>query len=361
MSEQLSIVFVVAILIVVGMILISSVDVASQLVLFGNLHRNILKKHIENLVIGVLVMTITTMIDYKIHEKISGFYYLLSISLLFTPFFYSPAGGSRRWIDLGAFNFQPSEFAKLALIIFLSSYISHNKQHMKEFFKGFLIPLLLIFPMVVLVFLEPDMSTASIMFALTLLLLYSHGANGFYVLATVISSIVVLFVCAKMNLFFHDYQLWRLKVFFEEQIPQQLAKALQAIKEGGLVGKGVGLGNVKLAVPAVVTDFILAVAGEEFGIIGIIGITLLFLILIFILLKSIEKLSDTFATSFITGYAFLILLQVLVNLGVITGLVPITGVTLPFISYGGSSMVTMLCGFGIVINILTRREEEEQR
>ncbi len=355
MSQCVPLIFVVSILIVVGMVLISSVDVASQLVLFGNTYRNIFSEHVQRLVVGVILMVVTVIVDYSTHERLAVFYYFLALGLLVMPFFYPAIGGSHRWVTLGFFNFQPSEFAKIAIIIFVSSYISQNKSRMGEFFKGFVLPILLISPMLALILFEPDLSTALILFALTLLLLYSHGTRGIYIALTLGLSFLIIFVFAKMKVFLSDYQLWRLRTFFEGQIPEQVAKSLQAIREGRITGKGIGLGTVKLTVPAVVTDFILSVLGEEFGILGIIAVIALFVILVGILLKSVERISDTFASSYIVGFSFLIMLQVLVNLGVVAGVLPVTGIALPLISYGGSSMVTILGAFGIVINILTNQ------
>ncbi len=355
MSECVSAIFVVSILIVVGMLLISSVDVASQLVLFGGIYRNIFTEHVERLVVGVIFMIITAMIDYKVHEKLAFFYYLLSIGLLIMPLFHPAVGGSHRWVSLGSFNFQPSEFAKIAVIIFLSNYISQNKSRIREFYRGFLLPVLSVLPILGLILIEPDLSTTAILFVLILLLLYSHGVKGLYVLATICFLVILVLGLARMNILLHDYQLERLRSFFQGQIPEQVSRALQAIREGRMLGEGLGTGTVKLTVPAVATDFILAVLGEELGLVGIIGVMTLFIILVGVLLKSLEKITDTFATCYVTGFSFLILIQFLVNLGVVSGGMPVTGVTLPFVSYGGSSLVTMLAAFGIVVNILTRQ------
>ncbi|WP_041083230.1 FtsW/RodA/SpoVE family cell cycle protein [Thermotoga profunda] len=358
MSNAVPILLIVSILISVGLILIASFDIASQMSVFGSTSSNLFYSHIVKLLIGAFLMTVTMMMDYRIHIKFAQFYYFLAIGLLLMPFFLPEINGSNRWITLAGFTFQPSEFAKIVLIISLSTYISHNKEHMREFYRGFLKPLLLSSPLIILILIEPDLSTSLILFFLVLLLLYSHGTRGAYVFMTVLLIFVLFYLALKTGFLLKDYQLWRLRTFLQGDHPDQVSKAIQALREGGWAGKGVGLGEVKLAIPAIVSDFILAAAGEEFGIIGIIIITTLFFLLVSILLRFVEKFQDAFVTSYITGFSFLIILQVLVNLGVVTGTLPVTGVTLPFLSYGGSSIMMMLAGLGIVINIVTHGSEE---
>ncbi len=358
MSNAVPVLLIVSILISIGLILIASFDIASQMNVFGNVSRNLLYSHVIKLIIGVFLMALTMVIDYKFHIKLSQFYYFLTVGLLLMPFFLPEVNGSNRWIQFAGFTFQPSEFAKITLIISVSVYISHNKDHMKEFYRGFLKPVLLSLPLLALVLAEPDLSTSLVMLFLVLLMLYSHGTRGVYIFMTVCMLLIVFYLALKTGFFLKDYQLWRLRTFLEGNYSEQVSKAIQALREGGLAGKGIGLGEVKLSVPAIVSDFILAAAGEEFGMIGIIAITALFFVLVSILLKLAERLQDAFATSYISGFSFLIILQVLVNLGVVTGSLPVTGVTLPFLSYGGSSIITMLGGLGVIINIVTRGSDE---
>lgn len=358
MSNALPILLIVSILISVGLILIASFDIASQMNVFGNLSNNLFYSHLMKLAIGAFLMTLTMLIDYRLHIKLAQFYYFLSIGLLLMPLFLPDINGSKRWISLAGFTFQPSEFAKIALLISLSVYISNNKDHMREFYKGFLKPLLLSTPFLFLILIEPDLSTSLVLLFLVFMLLFSHGTRGAYIFVTILLIFALFYFAVSKGFLLKDYQLWRLRTFLEGSHPDQVSKAIQALREGGLAGKGVGLGEVKLTIPAIVSDFILAAAGEEFGTIGIIAVTTLFFLLVSILLKLVEKVQDTFATAYITGFSFLIILQVLVNLGVVTGTIPVTGVTLPFVSYGGSSIITMLASLGIVINIVTHGSEE---
>ncbi|ABV33204.1 MULTISPECIES: FtsW/RodA/SpoVE family cell cycle protein [Pseudothermotoga] len=358
MNEAISVLLVVAILISVGIVAIASIDIAAQMNVFGNFSRDLLYSHVGKLCVGVVLMIIASMFDYRNHIKFSWFYYFFALGLLSLPFFFPGANGSRRWVSISGANFQPSEFAKIIFIIIIATYISQNKERMGEFVSGFLKPLLYSFPFFALIVLEPDLSTTMIFIFLALLMLYSHGTKGRYIFLTLLGLFSVFYIAGKTGIILKDYQIWRLRTFINGQVPEQVSKALQAIREGGLTGKGLGIGEVKVSVPAVVSDFILAAVGEELGLIGILGIIILFFILIALLLKHAEKLQDTFATAYISGFSFLIMLQVMVNLGVVTGTLPVTGVTMPFMSYGGSSIVTMMAGLGIVINILTRGSEE---
>ncbi|MEJ5229038.1 FtsW/RodA/SpoVE family cell cycle protein [Pseudothermotoga sp. U03pept] len=359
MTDAVPILLVVSILISVGIILIASVDIGAQMNIFGNLARNLLYSHILRLAIGTFLMAAAMLVDYRIHMKLAQFYYFTVIGLLLIPLFFPEINGSKRWINLPGFSIQPSEIAKIALLLCLSAYIAQNREHMREFYRGFFKPLLMSLPILGLILIEPDLSTSLILFLVVILMLYSHGTRAIYISMTLILLFILFFSALKTGLFLKDYQLWRLRTFLEGNFPDQVSKAVQALREGGLAGKGVGLGEVKLAIPAVVSDFILAAMGEEFGMIGIIVIVVLFFILIAVLLKLTQRLEDAFATSYIVGFSFLIMLQVLVNLGVVTGTLPVTGVTLPFISYGGTSIITMLLGLGVVINMVTHGSDEK--
>ncbi|WP_052463495.1 FtsW/RodA/SpoVE family cell cycle protein [Thermotoga caldifontis] len=356
-SHALALLIITAVLIAVGLVVISSLEVSAKMNLYGGVAREIFRSHVTKLVVGVVLLVITSFVDYRYHEKYAWFYYVLAIFLLVLPYAFPPVAGSRRWILLGNFSFQPSEFAKFALIVCCGAYIKKHQDRMRSFVDGFLKPFLMAIPVLILVFLEPDLSSCIVIMLVVMLMLYSHGTRLIYVLST-LASLGFLFIAAqKFGILLKGYQISRLKAFFTGDLPDQVMQAVRALKEGGLVGKGVGLGEVKLSVPAVVTDFVFAAIGEELGLVGIIAVVLLFFLLVWTMLKLVESSRDVFVTSFVSGLSLLIMVQVLVNLGVVAGMFPVTGVTLPFISYGGSSMAVMMASLGVVVNMATSGSE----
>jgi len=356
-SHALALLIITAVLIAVGLVVISSLEVSAQMNLYGGVAREIFRSHVVKLSVGFVFMTITCFVDYRYHEKYAWFYYALAIILLLVPYTFPPVGGARRWIFLPGFSFQPSEFAKFATIVCFAAYIKKRKDRMKSFMEGFLKPLLLLLPILGLIVFEPDLSSSLIVLLVVLLMLYSHGSKLLYLLSTFGSLVFLFFLAQKFGILLKGYQLSRLKAFFAGDLPEQVVQAVQAFREGGFLGKGIGLGDVKLSVPAVITDFVFAAIGEELGLIGILGVVLLFFLLVWTMLKLIESSDDTFVTAFISGLALLIMVQVLVNLGVVSGMLPVTGVTLPFVSYGGSSLAMMMASLGVVINMATGGSE----
>ena len=358
MPKFASIAISVCILIAIGIVIMSSVDIASQMATWGNEAWGLLTKHIGKIAAGIVVLTVLAFVPYRKHLKLVVLYYFLTLGLLALPFISEPTLGSKRWIYIGNFSFQPSELAKISLILFISSYIYQNKENMSKFFKGFVIPILMVSPCFLLILLEPDLSTTAILMLVILLMLYSHGAKGVYILTCFLIIALVFYVSYTQGLFLKNYQISRFNMFVQGKLPEQVQKAIQSVKEGGLLGKGLGLGEVKITIPAVISDFVFAVIGEEMGLVGIIVTVALYWWLIRVLIKSVEKLSsDAFATAYITGFSCLIFLQVLVNLGVMVGFLPVTGVTLPFISHGGSSIIAFFAGLGIALNIVSSTGE----
>ncbi len=207
-----------------------------------------LMHQIVSMIIGVVLMIILSLFDYRKHESYTGFYYILTLLALIAVFFSSRVAGSHRWIEIGSYSVQSSEFAKIFLLIYLASYVFRQNGNISTFKKGIFDPIVRLLPIYVLIFLEPDL-------------------------------------------------------------------------------------------------------GEEFGLIGIILILLLYYMLIREIVHIAIKVNDIFAKVYVTGFAFLIGIQILFNAGVSLGILPVTGITLPFFSYGGSSIISLLAGLGVVINI----------
>lgn len=255
--------------------------------------------------------------------------------------------GARRWIDLGFLNLQPTEFTKMAVIIYLASWFSHQER--KRFFS-FLI--LLIF-LISLIILQPDMGTALIIFLLSISM-YIIANNSLYPLFFLFPFSVGLFY---LFITITPYRLARLKAYLNPTsdplgISYHINQILISLKNGGLFGVGFAGSRQKyLFLPEAHTDSIFAIIGEDFGFIGSMVIIFIYLYFLFKIYKLWSSCSDKLAKMLLGGIFFLFNYQILINLGGITNLIPLTGISLPFISYGGSNLLISYCLIGILLNI----------
>ncbi len=319
-------------------------------------------RQIVNIIIGLIFMFIVAIIPFSKHVKLAPAYLIGTVFLLLGVFIFPAQGGSNRWIDFGLMNLQPSEFAKIFLILFLSSYFfREDETRQPGIVEQLVIPLGWIIMITVLVAVEPDLSSSLIIFLLGLIVLYISGIKfSYFVLILIMISIGIVFLF-QFDLL-KPYQMYRIKSFLgiisEGAAEGQVDVSIQAISSGGLLGEGLGLGNYKYIIPVQFTDFIFAILGEELGFVGM----AVFLFLYYFMCKNIITaaimgIQKQASRVFIVGYAYLIMMQVVINVGVVFGLLPPTGVTLPFVSYGGSSMMAFLGGFGFVISALNERAE----
>ncbi len=307
---------------------------------------------------GVIAFLIFSIVDHRIHkdDKVVKFYYFATISALALVILL-PSEGSRRWIRLAGFSIQPSEFAKLFVILYLSKYVSDIGEEIKDFLKGVVKPFLFLSPILALIFLEPDFSTTILLISLIILILYNSGARSIHIF-TLFLIFVSLAITAYLSGFLKPYQMARISTFIRGKISEQTLMALESLKSGGIIGKGVGLGSLKAIVPVVESDFILAAIGEELGYVGIAIVLLSYFGLVRTLIRLSERfVEDTFSRTFMAGYAYLIMLQVMVNLGVNAGLLPVTGIPLPFVSRGGSALLSLMAGLGVMTNMVYGSEE----
>jgi cell division protein FtsW len=261
--------------------------------------------------------------------------------------------GSRSWFGIGSFGIQPSEAAKLILIIFTSKYLSKNQRNMKNIKKG-VIPILSITLLIFgLIMLQPDFGTGVIIVMSIIGLLFISGVDikfflGLGVLGVI--GIVVLILIAP-------YRLERILSFLNPWSDSlgsgfQIIQSLYAIGPGGLFGYGFLNSRQKhFYLPEPQTDFIFSIISEEFGFMGVVIVSTLFLIIIIHGFRISRKSNDLFSKYLAFGITFELAFQALLNLMVVVGLIPVTGVTLPFLSYGGSSLMITLCGMGILLNI----------
>ena len=301
-------------------------------------------------------MYILSKIDYNIYYKYSNQILLISLILLILvliPGIGKIRNGSRSWFGIGSFGFQPSEIAKLSLIIFTSKYLSNNEKEVKSIIKGVVPILLVIFLFFGLIMLEPDFGTGMVLVVTLFVMLFTSNIKLSFFASCIILGIlgiIALIIAAP-------YRVARIISFINPWSDPlgsgfQIIQSLYAISPSGLFGTGLGNSIQKhFYLPEPQTDFIFAIISEELGIIGVITLTILFLTLytntIKISISTPNLLAKYLTFGLITG----IIIQTLLNICVVIGLVPVTGVTLPFISYGGSSLLVSMASIGIILNI----------
>ena len=306
------------------------------------------------LIIGFIVIYIVSKIPYRIYLKYSNLILISCIVLLILvliPGIGSVRNGSRSWFGIGSFGIQPSEFAKLGIIIFTAKYLTNNK--MKDI-KTSVLPILSVVILIFgLIMLQPDFGTGIIIVITIIVLLFVSGVKmNFFIKLGIIGlvGIVGLIIIAP-------YRLKRIISFINPWSDPlgsgfQIIQSLYAIGPGGLLGTGLGNSIQKhFYLPEPQTDFIFSIISEELGFMGVLIITTLFLTIIYRGIKVSIKQEDNFAKYLSFGLVFSLAFQTILNLMVVVGLIPVTGVTLPFLSYGGSSLLVSMTNIGILLNI----------
>jgi cell division protein FtsW len=314
-------------------------------------------KHLIFVTIGLLLIFIFSYMDQKILYKSSIYIFCLSfLLLLLVPIIGTEVKGSKRWLDLFFVpRLQPIELVKPFFIITLSLIISYEK--LSNYILKFIFSLLLTLIIISLLIIQPDLGqTLLIGFSWAILILIS-GINLPF-LIVILGTGIVSILYATFHIPKFEYIKNRLISFFDSENGThnfQSDKAIESITSGGFFGKGIGEGTLKNRVPEAHTDYIISVISEEFGVIAIILILFLFLVFIFSILKKVNKETDNKIKLILVGSASLILLQAMIHIGVNIRLFPTTGMTLPYLSYGGSSILSVSILSGIILNLTKRR------
>ena len=314
-------------------------------------------KHLIFVFIGLIIIFFFSYIDEKILYKLSICFFLISfILLLLVPFMGVQVKGSTRWLDLLFLpRLQPIEIMKPFFIIVLSLIISHEK--LSNFTMKFIISFLLTSSIILLLVVQPDLGQTLLIGFSWIILIFVSGINLFLLISiSIIGIILLLYLAFFVDKF--EYIKNRLLSFFDAETGThnfQSDKALESITSGGFFGKGIGEGTLKNRVPEAHTDYIISVISEEFGVIAIMLILILFLIFIFSILKKINNETNNTLRLILIGSSSLILLQAMIHIGVNIRLFPTTGMTLPFLSYGGSSIISVSILSGIILNLTKRK------
>ncbi|MFW5995702.1 MAG: stage V sporulation protein E [Halanaerobiaceae bacterium] len=349
------IIFSVVTLLMIGLVMILSASSVRSSNLYGDSYY-LFKRQLIFTIIGIIFMFIFMNIDYHRYIRYSRIILLVALILLILvliPGVGKSAGGSRRWLSLGLVRLQPSEVAKLGLVFYVSHFISRKKDSLKSFTTGVL-PLLIVLGVVfILILLEPDLGTGITIVGTFFIMLFAGGIrlNHLFLLIMGALPLFSYFILTE------EYRRRRLLAFLDPwkdplDTGYHIIQSLLALGSGGLFGVGIGNSHQKfLYLPEPGTDFIFAVLGEEMGIIGTSVVVLLYFLLAWRGFKTSLSAPDIFGSLLAIGITSMIILQAFINIGVVTASLPVTGITLPFISYGGTSLVIMLSGIGILLNI----------
>lgn len=348
--------FITFALVVFGLVALSSVSVVASQENFRESYHYFKHQLLYGVMTGLVMWLIVQKIDYRFWKKISILLLFLSIILLFLVFIPKIGynyGGASRWINIGYLSVQPSEIAKLTFIIYLAVWLSSKKKEIQSFAYG-LLPFLLITGIIgVLIIFQPDVGTLGVIALTAMAIFFSAGAKIQHILLIIFIGLSGLYALIKTA----PYRMDRFIVFLHPEIDPkgigyQINQALLAMGSGGIIGAGLGHSRQKYNfLPEPIGDSIFALIGEEIGFIGSIFLISLFLLFIFRGLKIAKNSPDKFGKLLAVGITFGIGIQAFINIAGISGLIPLTGITLPFISYGGSSMIITLIGAGILLNI----------
>ncbi len=345
----------VSALVVFGLIMISSASVVMSKTVTGKDNFYFFSQ-LTAAGIGLLLMLVATRIDYKFWKKISVPFFIVNLAMLvavFLPGLGFSHNGATRWINLGIFNYQPSESIKLALILFLAYWFEKKGEEVRDFEKG-VVPFALISGAVIgLVLMQPDMGTCTVLAVTAGVMWFVAGARWKHVFTGIGAAVAGVAVLIKMA----PYRMARLTVFMNPGADKsgagyQITQALVAIGSGGIWGLGFGRSRQKFNyLPEAATDSIFAVIAEELGLIRSTLVILVFLLFGFRGYKIAKSAPDGFARLTVVGITTWVVAQAFINILAILSLMPLTGVPLPFISYGGTSLVMLMFACGILLNI----------
>jgi cell division protein FtsW len=355
-SPDLSLFIVVIILMAVGLCMVFSSSYIMGYKWYGDSYY-FLKRQLIYAIIALVAFFFAIYTDYHYYKKLTLPVLILSIillSMVYIPSIGRSAGGASRWIKIGFFSFQPSEIAKFALILYLAESLTRKQvKDIKTFIRGILPTLIIMLVMFLLILNEPDFSTSLIILGISFIMLFIGGTRVIQLYALILAAIPLgIFILSK-----EEYRRVRLLSFLDPWKDPldsgfHIIQSLLALGSGGIFGIGLAESKQKyFYLPDQHTDFIFSIIGEELGFIGTVVIIILFAILLWRGFSIALDTSDQFGTLLAAGITSMIVFQSIINIGVVTKMIPTTGITLPFISYGGSSLIVNMFCAGILLNI----------
>ena len=324
----------------------------------------LLKTQLMWCALGLVACVIAASVDYQLLKKFAWPIFIVAIVMLvlvLIPGIGHKIKGASRWFKFGGVSFQPSEVAKIALIIITAWYCDRYQRKMDTLKQGVLIPGAIIGLMLGLIFVEPDRGTTILLAAVTGLMLLVAGVRWKFIIPPILLAMIALAISLARDPMRAKrlFSWWNLEET-KEGVGYQAYQAMIALGSGGWFGLGLGNGRQKLGfVPEDHTDFILSIIGEELGLVATLGVVLGFVFIIICGIYIATHARDTFGTMLATGITFLIGLQAFINIGVVTSALPNKGLALPFISYGGSNLLAMLACIGVLISVARQAREPE--
>lgn len=325
-----------------------------------------LKKQLIYAIIALIAFFFAIYTDYHYYKKFTLPILIVSIALLSMVYFPGigrTAGGASRWVRFGFFSFQPSEIAKFALILYIAESLTRKQtKDIETFVRGVLPPLIIMFVMFLLILNEPDFSTSIIILGISFIMLFIGGTRVIQLYALIVAAIPLGILILSRE----EYRKSRLLSFlnpWKDPLDSgfHIIQSLLALGSGGIFGIGLAESKQKyFYLPDQHTDFIFSIIGEELGFIGTVVIIVLFIILLWRGFRIALDTSDPFGTLLAAGITSMIVFQSIINIGVVTKMVPTTGITLPFISYGGTSLIINMFCVGILLNISRYKTIKEE-
>jgi cell division protein FtsW len=355
-TTDFSLLLIVLSLLVYGLVVLYSASTVDSFQNFGNTNYYILHQLFYGAILGLVVMYVLSKIDYHVWQKnlpLLIFASLFLLALVKIPGIGFSAGGATRWIHIGPLVFQPAELAKLVIIFYLASWVDKKRAELNNFYFGLLPSLCIVGLYALLIIWQPDFGTMLVLLLVAFFMLFVAGINWKYFFYSALAGVLSLYLIIKIE----PYRVRRITTFLNPDldpkgIGYQINQALLAIGSGGLWGFGYGLSRQKHSyLPEVMTDSIFAVIGEELGFLRILAILGLFFLFALKGYQIAKRAPDTFGRMVAFGITSWIVLQAFINIGAILNLLPLTGIPLPFFSYGSTALVANLGAIGILINI----------
>jgi cell division protein FtsW len=338
----------------IGLVMIYSASQIEAYLLYGD-SAYFLKRQVVWACLGIFFMFVVMNIPYRAYKKlvvpILGILFVM-MALVLTDLGVA-RGGAQRWLNLGFITLQPSEFVKVGIIIYLASIYSKKQEYINDLGRGVIPPLIVVAAFFILILLQRDLGTGMSIIFFTMVMVFCSGAEfkhmfGLGILST---SVGILFIITQ------PYRVERVTSFLDPWSDRlgsgyQLTQSLMAIGNGGVTGSGFGNSVQKyLYLPEAHTDFIFAIVAEELGLIGVGLILICYLVLILRGIRVSTHCPEPFGTLLGLGIVAMIGIQTLINIAVVSGRLPVTGITLPFLSYGGSSLLLTLISMGVLLNV----------
>jgi rod shape determining protein RodA len=352
---------ITVLLVVIGLVLLYSATASTLRGMHVDEFARV-KKQAATAILGAILLLLIVTFDYRFFKVYAGFIYAAMLVLLILvriPGIGSSSAGAQRWFEVAGVQISPSEIAKIALMFMLAAMLSElpSSPDLRDVLRVCLAGAL----PTALVFIQPDIGTTIVLVAVIVGMLVVAGTRPRHLALLAASTVVLIVLAFQLNVV-KSYQLERLKSFIDPAVGSQTTnynrtQALIAVSSGGVLGRGYLHGTQTQLdfVPEQHTDFIFTVAGEEFGFLGTVVVLTLYALLIWRAIRTASMSKDPFGTYLAAGIAAMFAIQMFVNIGMVIGIMPITGIPLPFMSYGGSSMLSSFAGIGVLENIHMRR------